>query len=174
MKTMLFKTSSVLLLVLVYCAAALAQQGTPAKSSEVSEMQKPKYAVGFQGSFPAYGLSGKMDITDTFTGQAIIGIVGNLQTFAGRGIYNFKREPFWDAYGYGMIGAWRYSAWSNYSETVLGFGAGAGIEYDWRKFDDELPPIYWNMELGLGFANFNKVNYNFSTIMFGVGVHYRF
>jgi hypothetical protein len=136
-------------------------------------IERTKYGVGFQGSFPASGLSGMLDLTDEFTAQAIVGFFGNLNTFAGRGLYKFQREDFWNLYGYGMLGAWHYSIGS-LSETVLGFGLGAGVEYDWRAFNSELPPIFFNLELGIGFVDFDKVPFNFSTLMIGAGLHYRF
>lgn len=132
-----------------------------------------KYGVGFQGSFPAYGISGMMDINETISAQAIIGFFSHLKTYAARGLYRFRQEDNWNLYGYGMIGIWNYGAFG-VSETVVGFGAGAGIEYDWRAFDPDLPPLFWNIELGLGVANFDKVAYDFNTLLIGVGVHYRF
>ena len=131
-----------------------------------------RYGVGFQGSFPAWGLSGMMTLNETISVQAILGLLGTLNTVAGRGLYTFREEQHWDAYGYGMVGYWSYRTSGISSDNALGFGAGAGIQYDWRAFDENLPPIYWNIELGFGVVNLD--NYNFSTIMFGTGVHYRF
>lgn len=54
--------------------------------SDPDEMERTKYGVGFQGAFPASGLSGIMDLTDEITVQDIVGFFGNLNTFAGRGI----------------------------------------------------------------------------------------
>ncbi len=147
--------------------------------AEAAVVETYRYGAGFQGSFPASGLSGMMNITDDIAVQAILGFFGNLRTFAGRGLYKFQEEDFWDLYGYGMIGAWSYQGFAignntRQRETVLGLGAGAGFQYDWRAYNPEFPPISWNIELGIGFVDFNEVNYNFSTIMFGAGVHYRF
>lgn len=69
---------------------------------------------------------------------------------------------------YGWEG-WNYK---EKTESVMGFGAGAGIEYDWRALSPNLPPIRWNAEIGLGRVGLEY--YNFSTLMFGVGGHYRF
>ena len=144
-----------------------------------------KWGVGFQGTFPGNGISGMMDINEQISVQAILGFWGNLNTYAGRGLYRFKKEDDWEIYGYGMIGAWSYDGVRvrtigllleshSHTETVIGFGAGAGIEYDWRALDPDLPPLFWNIELGIGIVDFNKVNYDFNTLIFGVGVHYRF
>jgi hypothetical protein len=142
-------------------------------TTDVTDPEPTKYGVGFQSAFPAYGLSGMMDINEDISVQAIVGFFGSLKTFAARGLYNFQREDYWNLYGFGMLGVWNYSIGS-VSETVPGFGLGAGISYDWRAFNADLPPLFWNLELGLGIVNFDEVNYNFSTFMFGAGVHYRF
>lgn len=141
-----------------------------------------KWGAGFQGTFPAYGISGMMDVNETISVQAILGFFGSLNTYAGRALYRFKKENDWEIYGYGMLGAWSYDGirfrtgfgYDNYTETVLGFGFGGGIEYDWRALDPNLPPLFWNLELGIGIVDFNNVNYNFNTLMIGAGVHYRF
>jgi hypothetical protein len=146
-------------------AAQMSGEGNPPEST--------KYGVGFQGTWPAYGISGMMDINEEISAQAIVGFFGNLNTFAARGLYRFQNEDYWNLYGFGMVGAWSYSVGS-LSETSPGFGLGGGISYDWRAFDPNLPPLFWNLELGIGFVNFDEVDYNFSTILFGAGVHYRF
>jgi len=151
-------------------------------SAFAQERDDLKWGAGFQGSFPAYGLSGMMDINETTSVQVILGFFGSLNTYAGRGLYRFKKEDEWEVYGYGMIGIWSYEgvrlrtafAVENYTETVMGFGAGAGIEYDWRALNPDLPPLFWNIELGIGIVDFNKVDYNFNTLLIGAGVHYRF
>jgi len=143
-----------------------------------TEIERFRYGVGFQGTFPASGISGMMRVTDDIQIQAIAGIFGGIRTFSGRGLYTFQEERYWDLYGYGMIGAWSYRGWTSIqnrrTETVLGLGAGAGFQYDWRAFVPDFPPIAWNLELGLIYADFKEVNYSLSTIMIGAGVHYRF
>ena len=113
-----------------------------------------------------------MDINETISAQAILGFLGVVNTFAGRGLYRFRQEDYWDLYGYGMVGMWRYNTRFIEAENRLGLGAGAGIQYDWRVLDPNLPPIFWNLEIGFGYVNFN--HYNFNMISFGAGVHYRF
>lgn len=153
--------------------------------AEGIEGETKRFGVGFQSSFPAWGISGMVDVADNLSVQGILGAFGDLKTYAGRGIYRFTRKPYYNAYGYGMIGAWSYTGYEYYwvgwslrsrktTETVLGFGAGVGIEYDWRAWSPNLPPIWWNLEVGLGMVNFEKVDYDFSTFMLGVGAHYRF
>lgn len=159
------------ILILALCMSAPAQ-----------DRDDLKWGVGFQSSFPAWGISGSMDINETITAQAIIGFFSGLKTYAGRGLYRFKKEQYWEIYGYGMLGLWSYDGvrfrsgvgLEDHTETVLGFGAGAGLEYDWRAFNPDLPPLFWNFELGVGFVEFDEVDYDFSALLIGVGVHYRF
>ena len=145
------------------------------------EERETKYGVGIQSSFPAWGISGMVDVAPKISVQGILGIVGDLRTYAGRGIYRFKKEPHWNTYGYGMIGAWSYPWYEREdwrieekTETAIGFGAGAGIEYNWQALTPNLPPLWWNLEAGMGRVEFEEAGYGFATFMFGGGVHYRF
>lgn len=154
------------------------------------EEKKTKFGIGFQVSYPAWGISGMLDVTPNVSIQGILGPLGDLKTYAGRGIYKFKKGPYWNAYGYGMLGAWSYQPVADFysggllymgtkgeTETIVGFGAGAGIEYDWRGLGagfSDLPPIWWSTEIGLGKLDFKKSEQDYSGIWFGVGAHYRF
>ena len=147
------------------------------------EQKETKFGMGFQSSFPAWGISGMMDVAPNISVQGILGLFGDLRTYAGRGIYRFTKEPYWNTYGYGMIGAWSYpwleydwvaQRWVERTETAMGFGAGAGVEYNWQAWERNLPPIWWNAEVGIGMVEFEEALYEFSTFMIGVGAHYRF
>jgi len=121
-----------------------------------------------------YGLSGKYDVSDKITAQAIVGAwgYGNLTSYTGRGIYKFKQKDDYALYGFGSVTSW---TWDNGfdNESVFGFGAGAGVEYDIRGLNPELPPIYLNADLGLQVASFDRYG-GFSTLGLGLGVHYKF
>lgn len=150
------------IIVAVFCVFVI----VPAETAE-----RGQYGLGFQSSFPAWGLSGMYDLNRDISLQAILGPLGNLNTFAGRGLYRFQHEDDWNLYGYGMLGIWTHS-FIGETFSSIGFGFGAGLEYDWRAFSEDLPPLFWNLELGVGFVDLD--HYNFSTLMIGVGVHYRF
>ncbi len=144
-----------------------------------AQLEKTKYGVGAQFTFPAYGISGMLDINEIISAQGVIGIFGDLKTYAAKGLYKFKKTNYWNLYGYGIIGAWSYTGLETggldeITETTLGFGGGVGFEYDLRVWDEEMPPIFWNIELGIGVASFDKVDHDFSTLAFGAGIHYRF
>jgi len=162
----------------VAVVALFLQFGTAGAQGE----NRGKFGVGFQSSFPAWGVSGMMDISNNMALQGILGAFGDLKLYGGRGIYRFRQEQRWNTYGYGLIGAWSYKGieidsnftWKETTETVVGFGAGVGVEYDWRAWVPGLPPIWSNLEIGFGRTKFEEVDYDFSTFMLGAGFHYRF
>jgi hypothetical protein len=134
--------------------------------------QETRFGLGFQSTYPAWGISGTYDINEQVTLQAVISPFGVVGALAGRALYNFKQDDYWNFYGYGMAGLWRHGRFGTINESALGLGAGAGFQFDWRGFDDDLPPILWNIELGGAFIDFD--HYNYSPIVFGGGFHYRF
>jgi len=121
-----------------------------------------------------YGVSAKYDATDKITAQAILGAWGysNLTSFTGRGIYKFKKADNYNFYGYGSLTSW---TWDNGidKETVFGFGAGAGVEYDIRGLDKDFIPLYLNADIGLQHASFKNYG-GFGGPGIGLGVHYKF
>jgi len=128
----------------------------------------------FYAGLESYGLSGKYDVTDKITAQGIVGVWGynSLTVMTGRGLYKFKEKEHYDFYGYGAISSW---SWDNayYDETVIGFGAGVGAEYDIRGIDPEFIPLYLSADIGLQMANFDHYN-GFSGLGLGFGLHYKF
>lgn len=116
-----------------------------------------------------------MQVSEKLTAEAILGFLGNVSTYSARGWYRFNRNPEYDLYGYAGAGVYRYGYdILGINENVLGLGAGVGVEASLAKlFDDEdFPPIFLNTELGLAYANFDY--YNFSSLSYGFGIHYRF
>jgi len=140
-----------------------------------------RLGVGFQSSWPAYGLSGLYDVNERITAQAVLGAFGSLTTLSGRGLYHFQREEKYSMYGFGTVGIWRHSfqvLGSSESQTSPGVGGGAGLELDWRRLLDAsgdgsgFPPLFSSIDLGFVAASFD--NYNFSGLVIGAGLHYRF
>lgn len=141
-------------------------------------VQGGRYGIGFGSAWPAYGISGTLQMNQTITVEAVLGLFGTVTNFGGRLWYRFNQNEKYDLYGYGAVGVYRYSArvlGIGVSENVLGLGAGAGIEAGIAKLfdDEELPPIFLNAELGLAFGSFEYYG-GFSTLSFGFGAHYRF
>ena len=128
--------------------------------------------VGFQSSgFSSNGISAKLDLTDKYTVQGIVGFFGDVNNYSVRGLYHFKQKDHYNLYGYGSLGMW---SWNNafYDESVLGYGAGAGVEYDLRGLDSEFIPLFVNLELGMDIVNFD--HYTYGGVELGLGLHYKF
>ncbi len=160
-------------------AAVLLPAG--ALSAQDAPPENGRFGVGFQSSWPAYGLSGMYDLNDRLTAQAVLGAFGTLTTVSGRGLYHFQREEKYSLYGFGTVGVWRHSyrvIGVSESETSPGVGGGAGLELDWRRLLDGsgngsgFPPIFSSIDLGFVAASFD--NYNFSGLVIGAGLHYKF
>ena len=142
-------------------------------------LQGGKYGVGFAASFPAFGVSGTYQISETLTAEAILGIFGVISNYSLRGWYRFNRNQKYDIYGYGGLSIlqYRYRTFTNNrrnTESVPGVGVGAGIEYGIQELfnDHDLPPLFFNLEFGLVLANFE--HYSLSSMVFGSGIRYRF
>jgi hypothetical protein len=149
--------------------------------------QGGRFGIGFASSWPAYGLSGTMQISEAITAEAVLGFLGAISNFGARGWYRFNRNPTYDFYGFASASLYQYRyrgleydrqsldlREKSVTENVLGVGGGAGIEVGLQSLfkDTALPPIFMNWEIGLALASFD--HYNFSAFMFGGGVHYRF
>jgi hypothetical protein len=121
-----------------------------------------------------YGLSGKYEVTDKLGVQAIVGLWGysSLTSITARVNYKFKEEKDYNIYAYGSLSSW---SWSNslYDETVFGFGAGAGVEYDIRGINRNFIPLFLSADVGIQVASFDHYG-SFSGLGIGLGVHYKF
>ena len=138
---------------------------------EEGSLEPTEFGVGLQSSWPAFGFSAMMDLNERTAVQGVVGLFGRVNVFAARGLYRFSVEELWSLYGYGSAGVVSHS-YLRERETTLGLGAGAGLEYDWRAWGPKLPPIRWNVELGLAYADFDY--YDYTGFSFGAGLHYRF
>ena len=148
-------------------------------NSFAQDLDYPRLGVGFQGSFPAWGLSAKADFDETNSAQAIIGVVGPFSSYYGRYLYNFNESGdtfVIKPYVFAQAGMYSYDYYNFYdsylgtkTENVFGYGAGAGIEWHYAPFTDKLR---FNLEVGYSKVDFNF--YNFKAIMFGAGIHYHF
>ena len=134
-----------------------------------------RFGIGFQSSWPSYGISGLYDLSEQITLQGIIGAFGTVTNFGVRGLYRFQTEDKYDLYGFGTAGMWSYD-YSVDTENVVGFGGGAGVELDWRRIltpeDNSFPPLFSSIDIGFVLANFE--HYDFSGVTIGGGFHYRF
>lgn len=147
--------------------------------------QGGKFGIGLGAAYPAYGLSGTMQISKKYTAEAILGLFGDITTIGGKVWYRFNTNEVYDIYGYGGVSMHRYryryydydpyyDRYRNRTETVPGVGAGAGLDLSLPKLikDDGFPPLFLNFELGLALAGFEY--YDYSALTWGIGIHYRF
>lgn len=162
-------------LLLAALPAGLAAQQAPTAPESPQPEANPRYAVGFQSAFPAYGISGMMNVGDQIAVQGVVGAFGTLSTFSGRGIYRFQQNGTYNLYGFGTAGVWRWSSGS-FNESSLGVGGGGGLELDWRRIfsnsETTFPPLMSSLDIGFTAANFDT--YNFNALTLGAGFHYRF
>jgi opacity protein-like surface antigen len=138
----------------------------------------PNIQLGLQASFPVGGISGKVNVTEKHTGQAVVGIFGPFSSYFGRYAYNFKSEEknFGNLkpYLFGQVGYYIYDFEGYFGvptekEKSVGFGAGGGIEWNIKNFSDNLK---FNIEISYNRVDFEL--YDFKSIMFGFGIHYQF
>ena len=122
-------------------------------AQESDQTEKGKFGIGFQSSFPVWGGSIMLNLNEQTSIQGLLGMFGDLKTYGGRFIYRFNNEQYSSTYGYGLLGAFSYTGlrigedWSleETTETVFGFGAGVGIEYNWQALSQNLPALWSNI-----------------------------
>ena len=142
-----------------------------------------KYGIGFQSTYPAWGLAGTMNINEKISVDAIIAPIGSLSYFGGRAKYVFREGKEvedilsqYRFYGVAGIGVWIWS-YDNFDwttgktytdhETAFGFSVGAGIEYKIKGFD----LLTFNTELALGIGS---LGYWDSSVHLDWGVGFRY
>jgi hypothetical protein len=164
-------------------ATAQTEQGeTPAFEQTVG-IQGGKFGVGFASSWPTYGVSGTMQVSETLTLEAVAGFLGTFSNFGGRVWYRFNRNPDYDLFAYGSASLFQYrytqfnfsnGSTSRATESVPGLGAGVGIELGLGRLfgGDNFPPLFWTAEIGLSYAGFD--HYDYSSFVYGGGLRYRF
>ena len=130
-------------------------------------------SLGIQYTFPSYGISGKYHLNDNHCVQAVFGAFGVVSNYTGRYNYLFEErgrrnvKPFL----YAQAGIWRYNyELLSIDESTMGFGLGAGLEFDWMNFISE--NISTTIEIGYG--NVDLLYYDLAFTSFGFGLHYNF
>lgn len=149
-------------------------------ASKAQELSHPRIGVGFQSSFPSFGLSGKYDFTEKHTVQAVLGFSGPFTSIYGRYLYNFeeKGDSFvYKPYLLGQVGTYSYKYQTfdgqgrpiNERENHVGFGLGAGLEFHVPEITEA---VRLNIELGFNQVGFEF--YDYSGFLIGIGGHYYF
>ena len=130
-----------------------------------------KASLGLQYTFPSYGISGKYHVNDHNCVQAVFGAFGVLSNYTGRYNYLFEErgqrnvKPFL----YAQAGIWKYQ-FLTIDESTMGFGFGAGLEFDWFYFISE----NLSTTIEIGYGNVDLVYYELGFTSFGFGLHYNF
>jgi hypothetical protein len=144
-----------------------------AEASDELFYEPPVYGIGVQKLGEGWGISGTAEINDSWAGQLVFGPFGNMHVYAVRGLYSFYRRMDWRVYAFGQ-GAYlehRHDP-ALKRDNAMSFGAGLGVEFDWRRHFPELLPFFWNVELGV---MTDKLEHkSVSGVRVGAGVHYRF
>ncbi len=136
-------------------------------------LTRPRTGVGVQLTWPTYGLSGVMDLTDNLTVQGVVGPFWGL-SLTGRGIYRLTPLELFTPFAYGAVGYSTGFVLGTVSRGTVHFGGGGGVDVDVRNFVPDLPPIFVNLEAGLMFVPWPGGGGTSTYFMLGPGVHYRF
>lgn len=124
-------------------------------SAQATTRDGYKYGVGVQmlpGTID--GISMTWDMTSKVTVNPMLDL--GLDAFGGEIRYAFKSDSHYDLFVGPMIAV---------GGNDVDFGGAVGADWDWRSLDSGLPPISWNLQLGL------NVESGFGV---GVGIHYVF
>ena len=124
-----------------------------------------KYAAGTQLGVLGAGLSGKMKMNDKLTGQVVLSSLGTLTSLSGRGLFKFKEQKEFSLYGAGEVGMW-----INSDKAGASMGASIGVETNWQNFVEDIFPLWWSAEIGIGLTP----GHTYTPVRSQVGIHYRF
>jgi hypothetical protein len=136
---------------------------------------------GLQSSFPTYGLSAKIGISDRLLGQAIAAPFTSAKSkdfgysvnfFGARGNYRLS-DPDASVVPYAFAGAGVIRSSLNFmgsksTTNYLGWSLGAGLEF----FPGFLDNMSASAEIGYGSMNVSSVGVTVSGISLGIGLHY--
>ena len=130
-------------------------------------------AVGFEGGTLNYGLSMKLPASESAVWQLTANSGVGVNSFGGRYLSHFSEWNDARVYWYGGASIWTWGGNRVYgSETVIGVGAGFGLDYDLRKAGFEFP-IAVNSTIGSSYVAFSNYS-GLDLINIGFGLHYRF
>jgi hypothetical protein len=154
--------------------APLAAQQPATSPPPDAPPREGRFGVGLQLTWPTFGLSGMMDVSDEVSIQGVLGTAGYGLAIAGRGLFRLPHQEHFRPYAYGEAGLWSaYREWG----AVPNFGFGGGIELDIRQFAPEAPPVYASFEAGLNMAFYRDRELGSGSLVrfqIGPAVHYRF
>ena len=133
---------------------------------------KNTFGIGFQSSFPIYGLSAKYAISEQSVVQATIAPFGSgdfkLNFYGGRYIHRFKSDEALNPYLFAGAGLITFSGYgATASDNFVSYSAGGGVEY--------IVAGALGLSADLGYGKFGvSQGEGISGIFLGVGIHYYF
>jgi len=134
-------------------------------STWTDKLKEKKLSVGLQQNFQSAGPSVKIPVSEKFSLQGVVGLLGSITSYQARGIYDFKASANWNAYGYG--GA---TVWTAFGQSATLLQVGVGAEYQLRKLSPGLSNWRVSGEVGT-FAGSSAI---ISGVGVGLGLHYKF
>lgn len=146
----------------------------------IEHSKKFRIAAGFQRiTWNCWGGSIRVDFPAPFSLQGLIGLVGDRQAYAFRGMFRVFEQGQLNIYGYGLLGAetvGEIEPSGNYifhiEETGLLLGSGAGIEYDVGKKFLGTISVTINGEVGIeNLSGYKEIDANYFTITMALGIH---
>jgi|GEM_PF-3923450 len=134
--------------------------------------------IGFQRiTWNCWGISAMIDWTPAIATEGLIGVLGDRQAYAIRGLVRPFYINHFNLYGYGIAGmesCGEYDGGYYIEETGLLLGAGCGVEYDTGKIIANFASLSLDLEVGIeSMSLFQAINANYFTVTFGVGFHIR-
>lgn len=132
-----------------------------------------QFGIGPGSAFLSFGISGTYDVNETITAEAIVGFLSSLTSIGGRVWYRFNRNEGYDLYGFGGVSFLRFGGL--FDESAVGVSGGAGVEIGLPQVLDnpDFPPIFLNLDIGIGVTTFDVYD-GFSALGGGGGIHFRF
>jgi len=150
---------------IIFCVSILTTSFI-AKAQDV----KHTFGVGFQSSFPIYGLSAKYAITENSVVQATIAPFSSgaaaINFYGGRYMYRFINDNSQnlEPYVFGGAGLITFS-FAKTGYNFVSYSAGAGVEY--------IAAGTLGLSADLGYGKFSVTNdAGVAGIFLGVGLHY--
>ncbi len=136
----------------------------PAQAQQAGE----RYAVGFHLGLKSFGFAARLGGGGAWALEGVLGLWGNSENYALRGLRTLRRAPHWRTYAVGVAAMWR-DAYSAFLIDSIEYAVGVGLEYDWlARRGDDAPPVAWLLEMGMGFDS------DRFGMTVGVGLRYKF
>ncbi|MCK9409343.1 MAG: hypothetical protein WCX28_09360 [Bacteriovoracaceae bacterium] len=171
------RTGNLILALLLFSSLLFSQDFYPKTKGSAKERT---FGIGGQASYPVGGVSVKFNIGDHAAVQGVFGFFGiagiELKSMMLRGLFRFNEINSVEPYVYGTAGYLEITSNNlqhpalNKKETFPGYGVGGGIEYE----SQSIPDVAVNAEVGYGSLQNKTIDFEFSRVTYGAGIHFYF